>query len=1231
MGADIDQLNIKIEADAQKAHSSVDTLINKLGRLNSALGGINTSNLTSLSNGVQKLANSMQSMKNVGTADFTRLAKNIQKMGQLDSKQLGKAAGSIHRFANSLGSLDKISVSDNAAQIGELAKGISRLGYKSSTQAIENIPKLAKAMRQLMTELSKAPRVSQNLIQMTNALANLSRTGAASGRAANSLSKSLNTYTASTHKASKGSFSLASAIGKIYATYWMLFRAVGVLKKSIDISSQLTEVQNVVDTTFGDMSYKVEEFAKTSIQQFGMSELSLKQYASRFQAMGSAMGISSSSIGNANSFLNKQTKGYVGLSNSMADVSLNLTKLTADMASFYNVEQAVVAEDLEAIFTGQTRPLRQYGLDLTQATLQEWALKNGIDANVASMSQAEKTMLRYQYVLANTGAAQGDFAKTANTWANQIRILKQNFEQLGSIVGRTLINALKPLVQALNSVMGHLIAFAETVSNALGKIFGWKFEKGSGGAGTAGLATDMEDAAGSAGGLADKTGKAAKNIDKMKAGLRAFDELKTISMPDNSNNSGSGSGSGSGSSGGSSGTSGSGGQWVRQESMFEDYQSSIDSLYGLGSYIRDALIGAMKSINWNSIYEKARGFGSGLAKFLNGLFAGNNGVTLFGALGTTIAGALNTVLHGLDSFGRTFDWTQFGSSIADGVNNFFSTFNFDLLADTISTWADGILNACISFVDSTNWEQIGKKISEFLSNIDYGKLLADAIELSVSLINAAEAFVKGLIIKFDPLKILKSIKDGLSTVDWSEAFDAFTNLTLLIPGINITFAALKFLGVKDKIVEFIDKIENIDYNAILEIGVKIKTKANDLWKKFKKSWGVRTADFLLKIASIPRKLWEAFKKGWEEFKNDPIEFVLSTPSKAKDLWDNFKRGWGTKTVEFLLKIASKPKDLWDNFKKSWGKTKTAEFLLKISSKAKDLWDNFKKSWGAKTAEFLLKIASKASDLWEDFKKNLGRRTAEFYLKIASEANELWENFKSSLGRKTAEFYLKIASKASDLWEDFKTKWGESRTANFLLSITSKASDLWEKFKTSWGKTRTASFLLKIGSTATSLWNTFKNSWGINKKVSIGIKFAKNALNNLWNSVKNFFSGKSIGIGAGSSATTKADGGVFSNGSWKPIQKYAAGGIPNYGQMFIAREAGPELVGTLGGHTAVMNNDQIVASVSAGVYQAVKAAMGSGQPVNVTFRVEGDPNGIFKVTREQAQEFFNRTGEPAFPI
>lgn len=150
-------------------------------------------------------------------------------------------------------------------------------------------------------------------------------------------------------------------------------------------------------------------------------------------------------------------------------------------------------------------------------------------------------------------------------------------------------------------------------------------------------------------------------------------------------------------------------------------------------------------------------------------------------------------------------------------------------------------------------------------------------------------------------------------------------------------------------------------------------------------------------------------------------------------------------------------------------------------------------------------------------------------------------------------------------------------------------------------------------------------------MKIGISFATNALKNLWSSVSTFFSGKTVNVKTKGSTTKKADGGVFSGGSWKPIKKYAVGGLPNMGQMFVAREAGPELVGTLGGHTAVMNNDQIVASVSDGVYRAVKAAMGNGQPVNVTFKVEADSKGIFKVTQEEARQFFNRTGTAPYPV
>ena len=109
MGAgEIDSLEIKIQANAQKANQSLDALVGKLERLSTSLGKVNGNSLASLSNGVQRLSSSMQSMKNVGTADFTRLAKNIQKMGQLDSKQLGKAAGSIQKALNGFMNMQKL-------------------------------------------------------------------------------------------------------------------------------------------------------------------------------------------------------------------------------------------------------------------------------------------------------------------------------------------------------------------------------------------------------------------------------------------------------------------------------------------------------------------------------------------------------------------------------------------------------------------------------------------------------------------------------------------------------------------------------------------------------------------------------------------------------------------------------------------------------------------------------------------------------------------------------------------------------------------------------------------------------------------------------------------------------------------------------------------------------------------------------------------------------------------
>lgn len=723
MAESIDQLQIDINAQANRANKVIDTLCSKIDRLTVSMNHLDGSKLGVLANGVQRLGTAMQTMNNVKTADFTRLAKNLQTLNNLDVSKLSNLPVNVNRIAAAFNGLS--GMEESAKQMTALASGIKQLGYSSAEKAIKNIPLLATAMKKLMSELSTAPKVSRNLIDMTNALAKLARTGSSSGKAANSLVSSFNRIS----KASSGmKFGLLSAVNGISAIRRSILSAMGVaggfyavfqgIKESINIASDLTEVQNVVDVTFGDFKSKIEDLAKVSIPELGMSELTTKQIASRFQAMGTAMGISQ---------------------RGMADMSTELTRLAGDMASFYNVEQKAVGEDLEAIFTGQTKPLRQYGLDLTEATLQEWAMKQGIDANINSMSQMEKTMLRYQYVMANTGAAQGDFIRTADTWANQVRVLKENFKALGSVMGSTFINALKPLVKSLNSAMSHVISFAKVVSNALGKIFGWTYEENSGG-----IAQDYEDIADSAEDLATGTGKAADNAKKLKQQLQGFDELNVLTsdLADNLDAATGGTGvSGSGA------TSGYEGQWKKtgEELPFE---SDIDTLRKLGKTISETLINAMESIDWNAAYEKSRNFGTGLAEFLNGLFEGYNGQTLFGEVGKTIASALNTVVYSALSFGQTFDFKQFGRNIADGINNFFMTFDFGALAQTLNVWVDGLIDLIGTTIKETDKGAILDAFIDFFGNLELDTVAIIIGAISIKKIGkVAWGFALGTVLK----------------------------------------------------------------------------------------------------------------------------------------------------------------------------------------------------------------------------------------------------------------------------------------------------------------------------------------------------------------------------------------------------------------------------------------------------------------------------------------------------
>mgnify|MGYP003363906461 FL=1 len=663
------------------------SMVNSVSRLGSANAAQAVALLPQISAHLRDFVLTMNSVGSV-TFDFTGLGNLISGITRLGGTKATQASANLKpikdqllKFVSGLNGIGKLSF--DTTSLAELVSSITKLGGKAAGNAIPNIQNLGAALNQLMTTLAKAPVVSQNLIQMTTALANLAGAGSKVGSATSAMNQGFNLFSGSSKKVKTSSKGIASAIGRVYATYWMLFRAMGMFRKAMDISSDLTEVQNVVDVTFGNMKKTMEDFAKVSLSQYGMSALTAKDIASRYQAMGVAMGFS-------------QKK--------MSGMSIELTKLAADMASFYNVEQKDVAKSLEAVFTGQTMPLRKYGIDLTQATLKQWALNNGLNANIKSMSAAEKMWLRYQYVMANSQQVMGDFARTSDSWHNQLVLLSGAFQSLGSIVGGSLINAFKPFVRALNSVMLKVIQFAEVVSNALGAIFGWKYESGGG------ISDDFSDAADSADDLAGSTGDAAKNTKKMADNLQSFDKLNVIS----SSNASGGSGGGGGGASGGAGTAGSGGQWVETDSLWEKYTSSIDSLYKLGEYIGDVLTKTLKGIDWDKIYRGADQFGIGLANFLNGLISPE----LFEAVGETIAGALNTALHFLDSFGETFEWTEFGNSIAAGINGFFNTFDFLLLADTLNTWVDGLEAALVAAVKNISWQKIFDSAGVLLDKLE---------------------------------------------------------------------------------------------------------------------------------------------------------------------------------------------------------------------------------------------------------------------------------------------------------------------------------------------------------------------------------------------------------------------------------------------------------------------------------------------------------------------------------
>lgn len=245
-----------------------------------------------------------------------------------------------------------------------------------------------------------------------------------------------------TNKSTDAFSRLAKAIGLVMIAR----KALDTIKTGIDYASDLAEVQNVVDVTFGSATEAINSWSKECLAAYGMNEVSAKRYAGTIGAMLKSSGLAGDAI---------------------VDMSKDMVGLAGDMASFYNLDLETAFEKIRSGISGETEPLKQLGINMSVANLEAYALSQGITKAYNEMSQAEQVMLRYNYLMSTTADAQGDFARTQDSYANQTRLLSESWLEFTGVMAEQLLPVLTTIVSWLNNIVAFLTENADMVSAVL--------------------------------------------------------------------------------------------------------------------------------------------------------------------------------------------------------------------------------------------------------------------------------------------------------------------------------------------------------------------------------------------------------------------------------------------------------------------------------------------------------------------------------------------------------------------------------------------------------------------------------------------------------------------------------------------------------------------------------------------------------------------------------------------
>lgn len=920
-------------------------------------------------------------------------------------------------------------------------------------------------------------------------------------------------------------------------------------KGCIELGSDLAEVQNVVDVTFGKMSGAINKFAKESIETLGLSETSAKRYASTMGAMLKSMGVEQLGVTTEQVTANMSEdmkKNFKASGDAVADMSMALTSLSADMASFYNLESQEAFNKIRSGISGETEPLKQLGINMSVANLEAYALAQGITKSYNAMTQQEQALLRYNYLLTVTKDAQGDFARTSGGWANQVRILTERFNSLRASIGQGLIAVLTPVVQVLNQLLAKILTVTDAFNNLIAKVTGSGKSTVTSVNDTvqaaqaavpavAGL-SDAETDTGAA--AADAAKKAAKAADAAKKkskeatkSVMSFDRINNLQkQPDTDAGSSGDSGAGAGSgklpeAGGISGggltsafvpteaAAGSNKVLDGLQKKLESLKKAIEPTINALKRLRNEGLAKLGNFTWQALKDFYEHFLKPVGKWVMG-----EGLPRF-------IDALNNMLNKID-------WEKINTALSD-------------LWKELAPFAINVGEGLLWF-----WENVLTPLGTWVANEVVPRFL-ETLKNVISILNTVIEALKPLWQWFwdNVLKpaaewtggVITEVWDKLNAAlkkfsDWcTEHKTTIENITIVIGSF---FAAFAIVSLVTQLLTFITTAVTV-VTSIHSISGALSLLKMGLGTIVSALGGPVTIAIAAAIA-IGVLLW----KNWDTIK-----------AKCSEIWEKIKTAFSN----FGESVKKKATETWDKIKTSF-----TEFGTTLKTKATETWNNVKTTFSS----FASSLKTRASELWSKVKEIFGTFTE--WIKDTFETD--WsERFESLWG-----IVDQFKEDVSGIFDDVKEIFGD---------IVSFVNDVFSgDWKGAWD----------------DIVELFEDVWdGIGDALKTPLNLAIGVLNgflgaveSMVNSVANMLNGLNIDAPQWVTDLTGVTSIGFSLPTWTaPTLDYLKEGGITSADLFAANENGiPELVGKIGHRTAVANNEQISDALYEAVFDAIGDAM-----------------------------------------